>query len=95
MSNLPPSSSLRCLRDPHCEKHEWHAGHMSQGRVKSDPKEDYENRTRSKEAGHKAFSIISNVEHYGKMQLTHVQKYMLYIFIKGELFLYGKNGMKI
>lgn len=85
-----PSSNLRCLRDPHCEKHEWHAGHLT--RLKSpSPKEDYENRMRSKAAGRKAYSIISNVEHYGKMQLTHFQKHMLYIFIKGELFLAGKR----
>lgn len=87
---LPRSSRLRCLRDPNFEKHEWHAGHLSCCDCTS-PKEDYENRMRSKIAGRKAYSIISNVEHYGKMQLTHVQKYMLYIFIKGELFLAGKR----
>lgn len=85
-----PVRNLRCLRDPNCEKHEWHAGHIRR-LGNTSPKKDYENRMRSKIAGRKAYSIISNVEHYGKMQLTHVQKYMLYIFIKGELFLAGKR----
>jgi hypothetical protein len=85
----PISSNLRCLRDPDFKKHEWHAGHISRIEGPS-PMQAYEDRKRRKMVGHRAFSIIRDMEHYHGMQLTDIQKHMLYIFIRDELYL-GSN----
>jgi len=79
------SSNLRCLRDPDFKKHEWHAGHISRIEGPS-PQQAYEIRKRWKITGRKSFSIIRNVEHYHGMQLTDIQKHMLYVFIRDELY---------
>lgn len=80
-----PVRNLICLRDPCFKKHEWHAGHLSRIKVSS-PKDDYEIRQRQKVAGKEAYSIIRDMEHYYKMQLSLLQKHALYSFIKGALF---------
>ncbi len=74
--NTIPVENLRCLRDPDCLRHHWHAGHVhSIGPI--DPRELYAARQRRKHAGRRAYKIVREMEQawgHPKYMLTPMQR---------------------
>src|SRR5665213_3938236 len=58
-----PVENLRCLRDPDCKKHPYHAGHLSSiGPI--DPRVLYKTKQRRSNAGRRANIVVREFERY-------------------------------
>ena len=56
-----PVENLRCLRDPECKTHEYHAGHIT-FIAQDNPRQSYEVRQRRKLVGGQASRMVRNWE---------------------------------
>ncbi len=81
---LLPVENLRCLRDPDCQSHAWHAGHMRK-LPPEDPRRTYEGRQRRKAAGRRVWHMILSWEKYWGPKIDAAQRHMLYGFVLGEV----------
>ncbi len=81
------AESFRCLRDPNCERHPWHAGHLTK-LCPVDPQTSYEVRQRHKSAGKQAWREIQLWQKYwGKnVHMTRLERFMLFVFVRDAIF---------
>jgi len=77
--------NLRCLRDPDCERHSPHGGHLRKlGSI--DPRISYEIRQRRKYAGRRAWGMIRAWQKYHKkIGLTSSERHSLFVFVRDAL----------
>ena len=76
---LLPVENLRCLRDPNCESHRYHAGHITRiGPI--DPRRLHEAHMRRRRAGRRASRLVGEMENstWGpRILLTSSQRHTL------------------
>ena len=88
------SRCLVCKRDPDCKKHPYHAGHISYLNP-LDPRDAYRMRQEKKEAGHRAWLLVSMMEKDSPfIALTPLQRRMLVLYIQDEILLRALNISK-
>lgn len=79
--------NLRCLRDPNCERHPIHGGHL-RDLEPVDPRVAYKNRQQRKRVGRQVWQTILRWEKYWKHpELTSSERQMLFVFMRDEFLL--------